>query len=178
MGRGAPCRASTRGLTGECCAAPSRTLKQPPPLPISLPPCNGLDLAPSAAAARPVGRISALAHHAFQLMPFCHPWPSAKASEAKTLGQANRLRRTCRRLCLVSNGNFRRSCHRGLADRRPTRAARLALLSAGTGARSRASLQHRSPRSHSSMIADLVGSSPSTLTSRGKRRLKRPPLRL
>src|SRR5215470_9252214 len=45
---------------------PPRRLEQAPPFAIGLTPGRRLDLAPPATSARPVGRIAALAHHAFE----------------------------------------------------------------------------------------------------------------
>jgi len=51
---------------------PAGRLKQAPPLAFGLTPGRRLDLAPPAASARPVGRIAALAHHAFEPAPLRH----------------------------------------------------------------------------------------------------------
>jgi len=59
-----------------------------------------------------LGRIPALAHHAFQAMLLGHleqRLAVRKDLRGKTVGQANRLTRACRRACRRSSGNFRRS---------------------------------------------------------------------
>src|SRR5262245_57880350 len=67
---GTPSRRTTRarrlGSPTSLFWLPPRRLEQAPLLAIGLTPGRRLDLAPPATNARPVGRIAALAHHAFE----------------------------------------------------------------------------------------------------------------